>query len=656
MQGWIRVTRLLVFLIGLGLWAADSYAAFDLRRWDRSTNLNLDGQWIFVPHRLLEPTDLPLLENTPHRLIRAGDGIFEDYGTYILRLGNPLGLDSLALFHGLYYTSAKSQVFCGDQPENALVMNLGRVATVGADSSPKMSTFAVQDLHELGAINPCEELVIMLQISSFHHAGSGMWLPPRLGPTLEFHRFLSQQEKSYAFILGILLFVSFYAASFAWRRPEEKTAVYVALGGLLLGLRIACLFHAEQNEEGSGAWLWHLENFCIYSAAYLVPYLSLRSLNEFLPGTVNVPLLRVLDAVVIAAVMIQLLTPVWLWTKAGAVFILFGVICVLMVIAFLVRAIARGNRAAWPHLSGVLLAFSGMLMEMLVVYRVIDYLPLNISGYGSALWISIQLQLAAQRFAEALEKSEYLSQHLSDEVEKQTARLVDLNRYIAENVLRRFLPPTVVADIVAGKRALDEKARALDITVLFADLCDFTRICSELGPDRTAMVLNSFLIEMTETVFASNGTIDKFLGDGVLVLFGAPEPMDPEAQVEAAWRCATRMHEALKTLNQRWQELGWPTLRLRIGIHCGSAVVGSFGGPMRSDYTAIGDTVNVAARIQAAAAPDCILISEEMARLLPAEAVRERGYYSLKGIAESRALFELLPWDEAIAGGRRISA
>jgi class 3 adenylate cyclase len=277
---------------------------------------------------------------------------------------------------------------------------------------------------------------------------------------------------------------------------------------------------------------------------------------------------------------------------------------------------------------------------------VIDYLPLNISGYGSAIWISLQLQLSAQRFADALEKSEYLSRHLQDEVQKQTEQLRELNRYIAENVLRRFLPPTVVADIVAGKRSLDEKARALQITVLFADLCNFTRLSAQEGPERTADVLNGFLVQMTETVFANNGTIDKFLGDGVLVLFGAPEVMDLPAQAEAAWKCATQMQEALQRLNKTWQADGWPAVEMRIGIHCGSAFVGSFGGPMRSDYTAIGDTVNLASRIQSAAEPNQILMSEEMARHLPEQAQTRKGSYQLKGIRDSQVLYQLEPWTE----------
>lgn len=631
---------------------------FDLTRWDRGHHLNLDGDWLYMPGRFVEPHELEdILEhdNQEIQVLRAGAPIQNRadaprYGTYILRLAHPQKLAEMALFHGLYYSSAKSQVFCRNQPARSVTLDLGQVGASLTSSTPKLSTFATQPLQGLALVSPCSELVIMLQVSSFHHTWAGMWLPPRLGEAKVFQEFLGQQARSYAFILGILLFVSLYAISFAWRRRQEKTALYVALGALVLGLRIACLFRAAETAQGSSPWVWHLENVCIYGASYLVPYLSLKSLKDFLPHAyLSARTERILGIVVLAALMMQLLTPVRLWTNIAGFFLLIGVSLVLLIIHFLVKALRSGTRHVWPHLLGVLFAFSGMVMEILVVYRVIDYLPLNISGYGSAIWISLQLQLTAQRFADALENSEYLSSHLQDEVQKQTEQLREMNRYIAENVLRRFLPPVVVADIVAGKRALDEKAKSLEITVLFADLCDFTRISAHQGPERTSVVLNSFLVQMTETVFEHHGTIDKFLGDGVLVLFGAPEPMEPAQQAEAAWRCASRMQDALQKLNEFWQAQGWSALQMRIGMHCGPAVVGSFGGPMRSDYTAIGDTVNLASRIQSAAEPGCILVSEEMACYLPIEARQSQGSYQLKGIADVKVLYQMKPSSSTIS-------
>jgi hypothetical protein len=415
----VRETWRLGILISLCCWVSGILYAdpgtgrFDLNRWDRKQHLKLDGHWLYMPGRFVEPHEFEDIldhDNQGIKVLEAGALLQEGMeaprlGTYILRLAHPQKLEELALFHGLYYSSAKSQVFCRNVPSRSLTLNLGQVGASVTSSAPKLSTFAIQNLQELSAVAPCTELVIMLQISSFHHQWAGMRLPPRLGPRADFQDFFVQQERSYAFILGMLLFVSLYAGSFAWRRRQDRSALFVALGALILGLRMACLFRAAETHEGSEPWLWHLENLLISSAGYLLPYLSLKNLKEFLPGThLSRRAERVLDALTLSMILCQLLTPVRFWTNYSDIFLLFGVGAVLLVLMYWIQALRRGTPNVWPHLLVVLFAWSGILLEMLVVYRVIDYLPLNISWYGSAIWISLQLQLCAQRFADASEK------------------------------------------------------------------------------------------------------------------------------------------------------------------------------------------------------------------------------------------------------------
>jgi signal transduction histidine kinase/class 3 adenylate cyclase/CheY-like chemotaxis protein len=227
------------------------------------------------------------------------------------------------------------------------------------------------------------------------------------------------------------------------------------------------------------------------------------------------------------------------------------------------------------------------------------------------------------------------------ELKKSEKKILELNRYISENVLQRFLPPEIVKDILAGHTTLDEKARAQNITVLFCDLCNFTRMTHQLGPERIAEILDSFLVGMTEVVFEHRGTVDKFLGDGVLVLFGAPTPMTVEDQIRAATNCALAMHERLAELNAEGEGRIPQNLSMRIGIHHGPAVVGSFGGPKRSDFTAIGDAVNLAARIQQAAQPNEILVSEAIVRHLTMHQYRPNGRFELKGFDQAVSLFAL---------------
>lgn len=227
------------------------------------------------------------------------------------------------------------------------------------------------------------------------------------------------------------------------------------------------------------------------------------------------------------------------------------------------------------------------------------------------------------------------------DLKRREREVSELNRFISENVLQRFLPPDLVKDLVAGKAVFDDAAKLLSVTVLFADLCDFTSSSDKLGPTRIARILNTFLVTMTDVIFAEGGTIDKFIGDAILVIFGAPTPMPNSEQISRASRCAERMQEALQKLNADWQQKEQHTFDMRIGIHHGSAIVGSFGGQKRSDYTAIGHTVNLAARIQAKAQPGEILISATVRDYVEEETWESAGNYALKGIGEEVALYRL---------------
>jgi signal transduction histidine kinase/class 3 adenylate cyclase/CheY-like chemotaxis protein len=228
-------------------------------------------------------------------------------------------------------------------------------------------------------------------------------------------------------------------------------------------------------------------------------------------------------------------------------------------------------------------------------------------------------------------------------LKRQERKIADLNRYITVNVLQRFLPSSLVQSIIEGRSTLDDGAKTRSVTVLFADLCAFTSTTERLGPRKIAEILNQFLTDMTEVIFEHEGTIDKFLGDGILVIFGAPSSMDPSEQVLRARNCSLAMQEHLQNLNHQWTAQGYPPFRMRIGIHHGPAIIGSFGGPKRSDYTVIGHTVNLASRIQGLAEPDHVLVSQAVRDLLPDDGWVDGGQHKIRGLNQEMALFRLIP-------------
>jgi signal transduction histidine kinase/response regulator RpfG family c-di-GMP phosphodiesterase len=231
---------------------------------------------------------------------------------------------------------------------------------------------------------------------------------------------------------------------------------------------------------------------------------------------------------------------------------------------------------------------------------------------------------------------------------KQNERRVQqLNNYLTESVLRRFLPPSMVKAAAAGDLALDLRPEPRLITILFSDIVGFTQMANTLRSRRVAELLNEYLAAMTKAIFDSGGTVDKFVGDAVMALFGAPEELTPNEQVRRAIAAAGQMLRALKQLNERWLEQGIvgengvPPVRFRCGIHQGTAVVGMFGGPDRSDYTAIGPSVNIAARLQEVAEPNSVLISAAVADYVEENRIVKYKSLQLKGIDETVLTFVL---------------
>ena len=149
----------------------------------------------------------------------------------------------------------------------------------------------------------------------------------------------------------------------------------------------------------------------------------------------------------------------------------------------------------------------------------------------------------------------------------------------------------------------------------FSDLSGFTKMSEEQGAETVAEFLNDYLTVMNETIFQNNGTIDKFIGDAIMVLFGAPVPMTAKEQAENAARCARAMQAGMVLVNEKWKARGLNEVSMRIGIHQGTAVVGNFGSAQRVDYTAIGPSVNLASRIESACVPGEIFVSPEISEL-----------------------------------------
>ncbi len=163
--------------------------------------------------------------------------------------------------------------------------------------------------------------------------------------------------------------------------------------------------------------------------------------------------------------------------------------------------------------------------------------------------------------------------------------------------LGSYVNPHVLAAVEANPDAAGIGGAARDVTVLMADIQGYTTFAEEHPPETVVAVLNTYFERMTRVVQEHGGTVDKFMGDGMMAVFGAPLPLDADG-APAAVAAARDMERALEGLQEEWRASGLPELEIGIGVHSGPGIVGNMGSALKMEYTVIGDAVNVAARIE----------------------------------------------------------
>ncbi len=160
----------------------------------------------------------------------------------------------------------------------------------------------------------------------------------------------------------------------------------------------------------------------------------------------------------------------------------------------------------------------------------------------------------------------------------------------------QYVSKTLVERILANPDAATLGGERRELTVMFSDIRGFSRLSETLPPERLAGFLNAYLTPMTDLVLASDGTLDKYIGDAVMAVWNAP--VDVPDHAERACGTALAMLDRLRTLNQRWPAAGLPTVQIGIGLNTGPMAVGNMGSEARFDYTVLGDAVNLAARLE----------------------------------------------------------
>jgi class 3 adenylate cyclase len=232
------------------------------------------------------------------------------------------------------------------------------------------------------------------------------------------------------------------------------------------------------------------------------------------------------------------------------------------------------------------------------------------------------------------------------ELKQRENQLADKSRALEQlsNQLAKYLSPQVYESIFTGKQEVKIASQRKKLTVFFSDISGFTETTDRLASEDLTRLLNHYLTEMSQIAQSYGATIDKYVGDAIVIFFGDPETRGVKEDALACVSMAIAMRKRMRELQSVWRTSGVEKpLQCRIGINTGYCTVGNFGSEYRMDYTIIGGGVNVASRLEAAATPGEILVSYETYAMVREQIhCKEHGHITVKGIAYPVATYQVV--------------
>jgi len=247
--------------------------------------------------------------------------------------------------------------------------------------------------------------------------------------------------------------------------------------------------------------------------------------------------------------------------------------------------------------------------------------------------------------------------HLEEQVSERTTELEGKNKMLESlsSQLSKYLSPQVYSSIFSGAQSVELASTRKKLTVFFSDIAGFTETADRLESEDLTQLLNHYLTEMSQIALEYGGTIDKYVGDAILIFFGDPETKGVKEDALACVEMALAMRKRMRELAAIWRESGIEKpLQCRMGINTGYCTVGNFGSEDRMDYTIIGGGVNLASRLETEATPGEILISyETYAHVKNRIHCKEHGDVTVKGIAYPVTTYQVVDTHESFGQQQR---
>lgn len=436
--------------------------------------------------------------------------------------------------------------------------------------------------------NTNETLEIILQVSNFHARNIGIPTAISLGTPAAILGASNWQTIVDAFLFGALLIIAIYHFIIFFFRRQDKSLLYFAMAALALAIRTLLT-----GEQLAYAWV----PSTAYTALFKIDYLTYTLGTIFFISYIHsifpreyarwqVWLLTIPSAIYSLVILVsstsfypQLLSYFQLLTAIGLLFIVVGQI----------RAIYFKRENAWLFAGGFLAFVLGVANDILHYSSISLTGSDNMSVLGVFIFFIAQSVLLSHRFSKAYTQIKELSDDLQQSVNNQ----VQLNQAI-----KRFVPVQFLQEL--GKEGYSDiqlgDSTAKVMTVLFSDLRSFTQLSETLNPVQNFKFLNSYLKRMEPSIQSHGGFVDKYIGDAIMALF---RDRADERSADAAVQTALALRRELVKFNQYRQQKGHASIDSGIGINTGELMLGTVGSENRLDTTVIGDTVNLASRLEA---------------------------------------------------------
>jgi len=328
----------------------------------------------------------------------------------------------------------------------------------------------------------------------------------------------------------------------------------------------------------------------------------------------------------ITATAIMLIFPASIYTRLRdpSMAVVFGTI--LFSVAALARACWRRRDSAFWIAGGLSLVAFTTLNDILYYAHIIQTVDMAHAGFvvfvfSHAAVIGLKVNRAHEKVEKLSLDLENLNRTLEGQVRERTGELratnvllEEKNRYLEtlSAKISKYLSPQIYNSIFSGERDVKVGAQRKKLTILFCDIVGFTSSSDSMEAEELATIINSYFREMTKIALAHGATIDKYMGDAIMLFYGDPESRGAREDALAAVRTAIAMQKRLAELRMEWRDKGLERpFHMRVGINTGYCTVGNFGSDERMDYTIIGAEVNLASRLQSTARPGDVIIAYE---------------------------------------------